>query len=697
NIGLIDFSGVTIDSDGYFNGYASGDITGQINFNCANNSACDSLDYKVRTDWRPRSVRPTCNNALDDDGDGLTDYPADLGCESLTDNNEINPSGLSPSVQNPPTPPTEPPTADNPTGGFNVSINNGTEYTRSKDVTLKLSGGPDTQKMAISNFSDFRGANLIPYQEEISWELDQAKTENEYTVYVKFYTRYGQPSVVVSDTVILDEAPPEIPIIIYPSNGSVVKIDKPNFHGTAEKETQISLELLSGQKTLSKATYASDEEGKWSYSIPMPLADGNYQLKIYAKDEAQNISETATSNFSIQTFVWPTQEIETTTEPSINTTEEEPTTPAVQESTKKTSTVPTTEEPTSPQTQPSTEPTEPTGEENPTTATSNEETPSAPVAQPTTEQDTHLTTQTESQSQVKTEEVIIKSVYGNLNLAPVSATYTTGKETISAIHAFPSQTVVFSVKPAKPVFGVAGQILFNGETAQITPEEQKENPSFQSLIDFLKPAAALAQSETDQTSPAEGGWKMQDFTYLDEDNDGIYTAEIQLPNAANPYTLKTLLYYKDGTIKSLDTPILIDPQGYVYEGIDGQELRINKAVVSLYSLNPETKQYELWDASPYEQENPQETDKDGIYSFLAPKGIYYITVQAEGYHPFESQKFDVQEGAPIVNLNLELQKEKEAKFNGIKTVIGFVAGMIGLFMIIWIIFLRKKGEKNLNN
>jgi len=97
NIGLIDFSGVTIDSDGYFSGYASGTITGQINFNCANNSACDSLDYKVRTDWRPQSARPACNNALDDDGDGLTDYPTDKGCESLTDDNEINPgSGFLP-------------------------------------------------------------------------------------------------------------------------------------------------------------------------------------------------------------------------------------------------------------------------------------------------------------------------------------------------------------------------------------------------------------------------------------------------------------------------------------------------------------------------------------------------------------------------------------------------------------------------
>lgn len=689
NMGWINFAptngGVTIDSNGEFSGSAFGESIGWIFFNDT---------YKVVTDWRPQSARPACNNALDDDSDGLVDYPADLGCESLTDDNEINPSGLPPSIYNPPTPPA--PTPEAP-AGFNISINSGNEYTNKKEVVLKLSGGPDAKKMAISNFSDFRGASQIPFQEEISWELDQAETENEYTVYAKFYTRYGQPSDVISDTIILDDISPQPPIIIYPSNGSVVKIDKPSFAGTAEKQSQITLELLSGQKTLSNATLLLDKEGKWSYSIPMPLADGNYQLKVYAKDEAENISKTAISNFSIQTFVWPTepaatQETEPKAEPSAEPTVEEPT--------NQPSAVPATEEPAIPQAQPSAEPTEEPTEE-PTATTPNEEPSSAPAStsttepasQPTTQPETSGTPQTETQPQIKPEEVVVKSVYGNFNLAPVVSTDPKAEEeTISAIHAFPSQTVIFSVKPAKPVSGVSGQILFSGKTAQLEPKEQQENLSFQSFIDFLKPAPALAQSETEETSPVDGGWKMQEFTYLDENNDGIYQAEVQLPAAVNPYTLKTLLYYKDGTLKSLDTPILIDPQGYVYEKVKNQELRINKAVVSLYYLNTETKQFELWDASSYGQKNPQTIDKDGAYSFLAPQGKYYITVQAEGYHPFESQKFDVQEGVPIVNLNLELQKEVKFEFDWTAAAIVFAMGMIGLFIAGWLIKKRKKQD-----
>jgi hypothetical protein len=93
NTAWIDFSGVTIDTAGFFNGYANGNITGQISFNCANTSSCSSSDFKVRTDWRPKSVRPECNNGLDDDADGLIDYPNDLGCSSLEDTSETQTEG----------------------------------------------------------------------------------------------------------------------------------------------------------------------------------------------------------------------------------------------------------------------------------------------------------------------------------------------------------------------------------------------------------------------------------------------------------------------------------------------------------------------------------------------------------------------------------------------------------------------------
>lgn len=92
NIGWIDFNptagGVTINTDGEFLGYAWNEAAGWIVFNCATTDSCSTVDYKVSTDWRPRTVRPACNNTIDDDGDGNADYPADADCESLTDTSE---------------------------------------------------------------------------------------------------------------------------------------------------------------------------------------------------------------------------------------------------------------------------------------------------------------------------------------------------------------------------------------------------------------------------------------------------------------------------------------------------------------------------------------------------------------------------------------------------------------------------------
>ncbi|MCF7906409.1 peptidoglycan-binding protein [Patescibacteria group bacterium] len=100
NTGWINFSEVTIDNDGYFNGYATGDITGRISFNCENTDSCDSSNFKVRTDWRHLSLRvkpinppkPSfkCSDGIDNDGDGLIDYPNDPGCSSLNDNSEAS-------------------------------------------------------------------------------------------------------------------------------------------------------------------------------------------------------------------------------------------------------------------------------------------------------------------------------------------------------------------------------------------------------------------------------------------------------------------------------------------------------------------------------------------------------------------------------------------------------------------------------
>ena len=48
---------------------------------------CDSPEDTDETD---PSAAPACGNGSDDDGDGLTDYPSDLGCSAASDTNEVD-------------------------------------------------------------------------------------------------------------------------------------------------------------------------------------------------------------------------------------------------------------------------------------------------------------------------------------------------------------------------------------------------------------------------------------------------------------------------------------------------------------------------------------------------------------------------------------------------------------------------------
>lgn len=58
SVGFIDFTGVTIDANGFFHGYAYSPVTGQISFNCSNSGSCSSADFKVRTSWRKTTQSP---------------------------------------------------------------------------------------------------------------------------------------------------------------------------------------------------------------------------------------------------------------------------------------------------------------------------------------------------------------------------------------------------------------------------------------------------------------------------------------------------------------------------------------------------------------------------------------------------------------------------------------------------------------
>jgi len=120
---------VSVASDGTLSGYAWGQGAGWINFGPFSNSAteqvkisalgvfggtsspagyawsqsfgwikfdCTTVDSCVTTDYIPLAYRTTpaqCSDGIDNDGDGLIDFPSDPGCTSGGDNDETNGGG----------------------------------------------------------------------------------------------------------------------------------------------------------------------------------------------------------------------------------------------------------------------------------------------------------------------------------------------------------------------------------------------------------------------------------------------------------------------------------------------------------------------------------------------------------------------------------------------------------------------------
>lgn len=641
NTGWINFNptygGVSIDSNGDFSGYAWGENIGWIVFNCATTNSCGTVDYKVKTDWRPQSARPACNNSLDDDGDGKIDYPNDPGCDSLTDNDETDPTTTTGGGGGMPSAWLNPPKA--PEGGFRVLINQGAEYTDNSTVTLNLFGGPDAARMAISNNPEFSGpgsTGQISYQSSYQWNLCQGRTscpEGEYTVYVKFYASWGKSSEIVSDSIIFQKEIPEekpTPKEGELPTGQVAKLPPPVVKPPTEKPKKPFIEKvpkilkpLVPEFLKPKPPEVAPEEipieklvpkeaplafqGKWQLLPSRPirefvLAPLPKEIRALAKkfpELGQTLKKVGITKITdIEKLKTVKLTLPGLTERvGLPTAKVEPGKFAL-----------------------------PQG---------------VPVAKLAPEIKQKLPT-----------EIVFAKAGGELidfNIALTVGKKGEPQQKITTISGKPLQLVV---KPEKPVKSIKGYVVFKSKKPRPTSFQFPFNHLAASLI-FANPVFAHPQ---DKPVRVEEKLVLLEFEYTDPDGDGIYTAEIQAPRVEGEYEIITVMDYKDPTLgkKEIRLITVVDPEGYVYEREGDKETRIPGAIVSLYWLNPETKQYELWPAKEYQQENPQITNATGKYSFLVPEGSYYLKVEAPGYLVYDGKPFQVKEGSGV-HINIELK------------------------------------------
>jgi len=592
-LGWINFSGVTINNEGYFFGYASSTLAGRISFNCLNTNSCDQSDFKVRTDWRPQSARTTTTPTS-------TPTPSTGG----------GGGGLPPEAYNPPIA---------PESGFRILINDNAAETDSRKVALTLKGGPNTKVVWISENSQFPEGFQVPYNSslsQVSVSFTLSGGEGMKTVYAKFCTQYGRCSDVVSDSIVrigetiverIKEAPKKIveeikkiPEAITPLIPGFLKPKPPE---TKQPEAPVE-ELVSKEAPLVF-------QGKWqllTYSLErLPFTKFTLApLPKEFKELAEKFPklEKTFSEIGIRRL-FDVEKLRTVrlTLPGLTKTVGLP------------------------------------------TARVEPGKFALPQGVPVTKLSPAI------KQQLPTELVFAKTG-GELIDFNIALSVNDKGEPQQQIETISGKPLQLVVKPDKPVKSVKGYVVFKSKASQPTSLELPRDSLLASVI-FAVPVFAQPQEKPVRV---EEKLVLLEFEYTDPDGDGIYTADIQAPLIEGKYEIITVLDFEDPELgkKEIRLTTVVDPEGYLYEKDGDKETRIPGAIISLYWLNPETKQYEMWPAKEYQQENPQITDVRGTYSFLVPEGYYYLKAEAPGYLVYDGKPFQVKEGSGI-HINIELK------------------------------------------
>lgn len=110
------------------------------------------------------------------------------------------------------------------------------------------------------------------------------------------------------------------------------------------------------------------------------------------------------------------------------------------------------------------------------------------------------------------------------------------------------------------------------------------------------------------------------------------------------------------------TEPVVDPSGYVYEAVP--ENRIEGVTATIYYKADKTDDDAsavLWNAADYDQMNPLLTDKDGIYMWNVPRGMWQVRFQKDGYEPTQTEWLPVPPPQLDINVPMTQLSQPEVK------------------------------------
>ena len=673
NLGWINFDNVSIDAEGYFQGIAEGEISGQISLNCSNSASCSSSDYKVKTEWRGRSERPSCNNSLDDDQDGRVDYPNDPGCLSQSDTNETD-AGSVPAYLLP-----QP--AERPSEGSSAEPEKEEtiilpEQAEKEPEELEKAEKPEKEKdkekkpelKPAESLKEKIIAKIPFLKKKITKEKEKNKEQGEeeesFLAYLKKSLDLIIPKLAklkfpkTKDLELKETVPKETPLALKgnwkilpgePLKKFVLGPLPKGVNNLAQKFSRL-------EETFRQVGIVKVTDIKKLENIPLKLPGLTRaaieeifnELKVKRVADVGKINNLPLSSQELQDLEKVFKGIKIAKMPDFQQLKEtEVTLPGLMEM----------------------------------MGLSGKEIKPGSLAQLKNLPLAQLTPQLKEKVP---SEVIFARTAGELIDFNIDVSVSENGQVSQKISTLAGKDVVLAVKPENKARKVKGYVTYNGKnkTSSLTPLKK-----LISEFSFSFPAA-----RAEAPSFIEEKLVLLEFEYLDPDNDGIYTALIRTPVVEGEYEIVTVIEYQDPDLgtRALKLTTIIDPEGYIFEKIKGKEARIPGAIVTLFKLDQESKEYLAWPASEYEQENPQITDETGKYSFLVPEGNYYLKVESPGYLAYEGKPFNVKEGKGV-HMNIEL-KTRYWLLNELdwKTAALFIV----IMLLIYNFYRDKKREKN---
>jgi hypothetical protein len=563
-----------------------------------------------------------------------------------------------------------------PAGGFKLYINNGVPTTISPEVRLSLVAGADVKRMAISNLPDLSDAGQFDFVNTKTWNLCSRNngqtvitscSSGTYMVYVRFYTQTGQPSKIISATITLSLEPqtaepkltqpqlaqpvpvtpvaqPAKPLAVRPQAPFIRQLPAPPQPVSITQPAKPNAPVLTPTVTDPLVPQVQIAQPA-PISEPIPRAIISMPWNTWSSSLIANFDEfTSVTVNAVDTFVYSVSyTINSASDSFSNSIKHKGqsfvtvmSSVAVQFTNNLSSTA--------------------------LEAQARVDQSISKIAVVTQTYITQPTIQAIVQTRTKV------TIVAQTMVQTIAQSVTQTAETMTH---YSHQAATNFSSSLKQVVAVANRTIINqrqlvrsnlnnfglprGKTPA-TPQEALvlRTGELELIADQDSPIQSVVgfnfQAEIMPSKPATsiGGT----YKFTDPDGDGIWNAEVQMPQIAGQYHVNTRIAYADGEAKDIKSDVLIDPEGYVYEAHPRGELRIDGAEVRLWVK--EGSSWKLWPAHKYNQINPQITDRTGQYSFLAPTGTYFIEVLAKDYQSYKGQPFYLNKSNPVhQNIKLE--------------------------------------------